>query len=46
MKSQNWIETQRDTIFNVAKKCFGKLYHSLKFMFDLSLESETCQDDF
>ena len=25
-KSQKWVETQPDTIFNVAKECFGVLY--------------------
>ena len=39
-KSQKWVETQPDTIFSVAKKCFGELYDSLKFTFDLSLEKK------
>ena len=31
--------------FNVVKKCFGELYVSLKFIFDLSLEREMLPDD-
>ena len=31
-KSQKWVETQPDTIFNVRKKCFGELYDSLELM--------------
>ena len=38
-KSQKWVETQPDKIFDVVKKCFVELYDSLKFTFDLSLEN-------
>ena len=39
------METQPDTIFNVAKNCFGKLYDSLEFTFDRSLEKMIFLDD-
>ena len=44
-KSQKWVETQPDTIFNVRKKCFGELYDSLEFTFDISLEKMMFPDD-
>ena len=31
--------------FNVVEKCFGELYVSLKFIFDLSPEKEMLPDD-
>ena len=31
--------------FNVVKECFGELYASLKFIFDLSLEKEMLPGD-
>ena len=44
-KSQKWVETQPDTIFNIAQKCFGELYDSLEFTFALSLEKMIYPDD-
>ena len=44
-KSQKWVDTKPDTIFNVPKKCFGELYESLEFTFDLSLEKMMFPDD-
>ena len=44
-KSQKWVEAQLHTIFTDVKKCFGELYDSLKFTFDLSLEKIIFPDD-
>ena len=39
------VETQPNTAFSAVKKCFAKLYDSLKFIFDLSLEKRIFPDD-
>ena len=45
-KSQKWVESQPETIFNVFREWFGgELYDSLKFTFDLSLEKVVFRDD-
>ena len=44
-KSQKWVETHSDTVFDVVKKCFVELYNYLKFTFDLSLENIIFLDD-
>ena len=45
-KSQKWVESQPETIFNVFREWFGgELYDSLKFTFDLSLENMVFPDD-
>ena len=40
-KSQKWVETQRDTIINVDKKCFGELHDPLEFILELNIARVT-----